>query len=52
MLGYLAAMPVVGVPGCARNPKANVIDLLLPRLLADERLSQRDLMALGYGGLL
>lgn len=52
MLGYLAAMPVVGVPGCARNPKANVIDLILPRLLSGEQLSRRDLMALGHGGLL
>jgi molybdenum cofactor cytidylyltransferase len=52
MLGYLGGVPVVGAPGCSRSPKANVIDLVLPRLLVGDRLGRADLAALGHGGLL
>jgi molybdenum cofactor cytidylyltransferase len=52
MLGYVNAIPVIGAPGCARSPKFNVIDLVLPRLLSGERLTRADLVALGHGGLL
>ncbi len=53
LLGTLkGGLPVVGAPGCARSPKRNVVDLILPRLLAGERLGRRDIAALAHGGLL
>lgn len=52
MLAYLGAVPVVGAPGCARSRKANIVDWILPRLLAGDRLTRGDLTALGHGGLL
>lgn len=52
MMGYIETMPVVGAPGCIKSPKTNVIDHILPRLLAGERLTRADLVALGHGGLL
>jgi molybdenum cofactor cytidylyltransferase len=52
MLGYVGAVPVLGAPGCIKSPKTNVIDWLLPRLLAGERLTRTDLVAMGHGGLL
>lgn len=52
MLGYLEGVPVVGAPGCIKSPKVNVIDWILPRLLAGERLTRADLVAMGHGGLL
>ncbi|MCY4008128.1 MAG: molybdopterin-binding protein [Anaerolineaceae bacterium] len=52
MLGYLGDVPVVGAPGCVQSPKTNVIDWLLPRLVAGERLTRSDLLQLGHGGLL
>lgn len=52
MLGYLGDMPVVGAPGCIKSPKVNVIDWILPRLLAGERLTRADLVAMAHGGLL
>jgi molybdenum cofactor cytidylyltransferase len=52
LLGYLGAVPVIGAPGCSRSPKQNVIDLVLPRLLAGDRLGRADLAAFGHGGLL
>lgn len=44
-------IPLVGLPACALAHEATVFDLLLPRLLAGDRLKRRDLAALGHGGL-
>jgi hypothetical protein len=51
MLAYLGDVPVVGVPGCAMYHKATVFDLVVPRLLAGERLTRADIAGLGHGGL-
>jgi molybdenum cofactor cytidylyltransferase len=52
LVAYLGPVPLLGAPGCARSRKDNVVDLVLPRLLAGERLGRDDLAALGHGGLL
>ncbi len=52
MLGYLDNIPVIGAPGCIKSLKTNVIDWILPRLLAGERLNRAHLVAMGHGGLL
>ena len=52
MLGYIGSTPVMGAPGCIKSRKTNVIDWLLPRLIAGERLTRADIVALGHGGLL
>lgn len=52
LLAYRGDTPIVGAPGCARSPKANIVDRLLPRLLAGDRLSRADVAELGHGGLL
>jgi molybdenum cofactor cytidylyltransferase len=52
MVAYLGATPVVGAPGCARSRKINIVDWVLPRLLAGDHLSRADINALGHGGLL
>ncbi len=52
MIGYLGTAAVLGAPGCARSSKSNVIDWVLPRLCAGDRLTQRDMVTLGVGGLL
>jgi molybdenum cofactor cytidylyltransferase len=48
----VGSIPVSGAPGCARSPKRNIVDLVLPRLLVGERLDRRDIVAMGHGGLL
>ncbi len=45
-------LPILGAPGCVRSRDANIVDLLLPRLMAGERIVRRDIVALGHGGLL
>ena len=57
MLAYLTkedggAVPVVGLPGCVMYAKKTIFDLVLPRLLADDRIKAEELYALGEGGLL
>ena len=52
LLAYRDGVPIVGAPGCARSRKTNIVDLVLPRLLAGDRLTRRDVLALGHGGLL
>jgi molybdopterin biosynthesis enzyme len=50
MLAYLDAVPVIGAPGCARGRAKNVVDWVLPALLAGHRLTRSDITGLGYGG--
>ncbi len=52
MLGYIGDVPVVGAPGCVKSLKTNIIDWILPRLLAGERLTRADMVKMGHGGLL
>lgn len=52
MIAYLGALPVVGAPGCARSRKINIVDWVLPRLLAGDHLTRAEINALGHGGLL
>jgi molybdenum cofactor cytidylyltransferase len=52
LIGYIGDVPILGAPGCARSAKVNVIDWVLPRLCAGDRIAQADIAALGLGGLL
>jgi len=52
MIAYLGGVPILGAPGCARSRKVNIVDWVLPRLLVGDRLTRRDILALGHGGLL
>jgi hypothetical protein len=51
-LAYLAEKPVFGVAACGMFSRATVLDLVLPRLFAGERLRAADFNRLGHGGLL
>jgi len=52
MLAYIGNVPIVGAPGCARSRKTNIVDWILPRLLVGDKLTRRDIVELGHGGLL
>jgi hypothetical protein len=51
LLAYLGDKPVVGVPASALFYSVTVLDIVLPRLLAGERVTENDIAALGHGGL-
>ena len=38
-------------PGCVMYARRTVFDLVLPRVLADEKLTFEDIAAYGHGGL-
>lgn len=44
-------LPIVGLPGCVMYAKRTVFDLVLPRLMADDMVTNDDLAGLGLGGL-
>jgi len=52
LLGYKDEIPIVSAPGCYRSAKPNVVDLLLPPLLARYRISGWEIACMGHGGLL
>jgi len=52
LLGYKDEVPIVSAPGCFRSAKANVVDLILPPLLARYRVTGWEIACLGHGGLL
>jgi molybdenum cofactor cytidylyltransferase len=52
LLGYKDDVPIVSAPGCFRSVKTNVVDLVLPPMLAQYRISGWEVASLGHGGLL
>ncbi|HTS77424.1 MAG TPA: molybdopterin-binding protein [Bryobacteraceae bacterium] len=52
LLAYKEEIPIVSAPGCHRSAKPNVVDLILPPLLARYRVSSWEIACLGHGGLL
>lgn len=52
LLGYIEDIPVLSAPGCFRSAKPNVVDLVLPPMLARYRVSGWEIASLGHGGLL
>ncbi|MDW7669837.1 MAG: molybdopterin-binding protein [Bacillota bacterium] len=44
-------IPIIGLPGCVMYSKRTVFDLILPRIMADDRIEKKDIDKLGNGGL-
>lgn len=51
LLAYYKNIPILGVPSCAMYSKRTIFDLVLPRILADEKLSFEDIAIFGNGGM-
>ena len=55
LLAYLdiedRKIPVVGLPGCVMYAKRTIFVLVLPRLLADDRITAAEIAGYGEGGL-
>ena len=50
MLAYIGETPVVGLPGCVMYHQASIFDLTVPRIVAGEKLTRDDIIAMGHGG--
>lgn len=44
-------LPILGLPGCVMYAKRTVFDLILPRVLADDKITMENIAELGHGGL-
>jgi molybdenum cofactor synthesis domain-containing protein len=51
LVAYLGEVPLLGVPACALHHPVTTLDLVLPRILAGERIGKLQLALLGHGGL-
>lgn len=51
MMAYLGKVPILGVPACGMYHKTTIFDLILPRVLAGERIGRAEIAKLGHGGL-
>ncbi len=52
LLSYKDDVPLIAAPGCFRSARPNVVDLVLPPLLARYRVNGWEIACLGHGGLL
>jgi molybdenum cofactor cytidylyltransferase len=52
LLSYKDDIPIVSAPCCFRSAKPNVLDLILPPMLAKYRISGWEIACMGHGGLL
>jgi molybdenum cofactor cytidylyltransferase len=52
LMAYKDEIPIVSAPGCFRSAKPNVVDLVLPPLLARYHVTGWEIASLGHGGLL
>lgn len=48
---YEGRIPVIGLPGCVMYAKRTIFDLVIPRIMAGEKLGAEDITILGEGGL-
>jgi molybdenum cofactor cytidylyltransferase len=52
LLAYKDDVPIISAPGCFRSARPNVVDLILPPLLARYHVTGWEIACLGHGGLL
>ncbi len=51
LAAYIGDIPILGIPACGMYSKTTIFDLVLPRVLAGEKIGRRELAELGHGGL-
>ena len=51
LVAYVRGVPLLGVPGCGLHHRVTVLDLVLPRILAGEKIGKQALAFFGHGGL-
>ena len=51
LYGRFGDIPVLGLPACVLFYRATIFDLILPKVLAGEKITRKDLAAMAHGGL-
>ena len=52
MLAYKGEKVLIGLPGGVVFSEKTVFDILLPRILTDDRITRQEIIEMGHGGLL
>ena len=52
MLAYKGEKVLIGLPGGVVFSEKTVFDILLPRILTDDRITKQEIIEMGHGGLL
>jgi hypothetical protein len=50
MLAHIDDVPLVGLPGCVMYHRASIFDLIVPRIVAGDKITRDDIVSLGHGG--
>jgi len=50
MLAHIGDVALVGLPGCVMYHRASIFDLIVPRIVAGEKITRDDIVSLGHGG--
>lgn len=50
LIAYYGDTPIMGLPGCVMHDPFTSFDVFLPRILAGEKITEKDITSLGYGG--
>ena len=51
LYGRIDKTPILGLPACVLFYKATILDLVMPRVLAGEGITRKDLALMAHGGL-
>ena len=51
MAAYLGGVTILGIPACGMFSKITVLDVVLPKVLAGEKITKSYIASLGHGGL-
>jgi molybdenum cofactor synthesis domain-containing protein len=51
LIAYKNDIPILGLPGCVMYNKTTVFDLILPKIMAGEKIKRADITRLGHGGM-
>ena len=51
LVASIDGIPLLGVPACGLHHRVTVLDLVLPRILAGEKITKKELAFIGHGGL-
>ena len=51
LYGHFGEIPVLGLPACVLFHRTTILDLVLPKVLAGEKITRKDFAAMAHGGL-
>lgn len=51
MLAYKGDVPILGIPACGMYHRISILDLVLPRVMAKEKVTKKEISRLAHGGL-